>query len=429
VRDLVVIGGGWAGTAAALAARAAGLDVVLVEARERAPRALAETALAEDLAARPLGRATSDRRAEAFRRAVRRGGEAAAAEMDRRERLLGRASVDRVSGRGRLSSEAGRVDVEGSGRGESVRARAVLIATGSRPASDAPDDRHGLLDEPSPPESAIVVGGGSEGVVLAGLLACAGTRVTLVERQDRVLPRADADVSAAVARALTAVGATLRLGATATAIEVRGASRVATVATGAGTGEIEASRVLIASGRRPEWGGLDAPAEVLAGLPLPEQVQATALPWLFAAGSATGRIAWPEASQREGRAVVELVQGRRAHVPYHAVPRLVAGAGGAGWAGLTEAQCRERGHVLLIGRASLAGHGAVAGGFVKVLVDAGSSRLLGVHAAGALAREAVVLGALALEAGLGRGDLAPLAFPASSHAEALVDAVAGASPP
>src|SRR5688572_7262471 len=97
-RELVVIGGGAAGTAAALHARERGMDVVLVEARERWARHLAEIALAEELAGRPLSRAPTERVAEGFRQAVRRAGETAAASLDRRDRLLARANVARVVG-------------------------------------------------------------------------------------------------------------------------------------------------------------------------------------------------------------------------------------------------------------------------------------------------------------------------------------------
>jgi dihydrolipoamide dehydrogenase len=111
-----------------------------------------------------------------------------------------------------------------------------------------------------------------------------------------------------------------------------------------------------------------------------------------------------------------------------ATPTIVTGVGGCGWVGPTEAQARRRGHALLVGRAAIPGRGRIAPGFAKVVVDRGSQRILGVHVAGAQGREAVALGAVLVEHGLSRQDLARMAFPAGSPAQALVEAASSAEP-
>jgi pyruvate/2-oxoglutarate dehydrogenase complex dihydrolipoamide dehydrogenase (E3) component len=452
MRDLVVVGGGAAGAAAALAARERGWDVVLVEGRGRPGRALLESALADTLAWRPLPpRPPGSPSGESlpFRQAIRAAGERAAAGTDRRDGLLARRGVARLVGRGRLTGEPGVVLVGREDSGETLRARHVLLATGGRPivaqrspAQPFADERIRLADEASPPESAIVVGGGRQGVALAGLLACAGCRVVLVEKECRLLPHADADLSLAVARALEAAGVRVFLSheavdmraarvvvARTARIDVTRSPPIAEQGDAGGEQVLEASRVYAAGARAPDLACLPAELAAAVTIPMPAQEYRTAIPWLLVAGSASGRALGTEAAQREGRAAVALLAGEHVHVPERAIPRFVAGIGGGGWVGAAEVESVREGHSVLVGRATLAGQGSLPPGFVKVVVDRGSQRLLGVHVAGSQGREAVVLAAALLELGAGRPELAAMAFPPGSPAEALAEAAASASTP
>lgn len=442
VHDLIVLGGGAAGAAAALAARERGWDVVLVEGGRGAGRTLLEAALADELARRPIERrapGSPSGESRPFRLAVRSAGERAAAGTDRRDGLLARRGVARVAGRGRLTGEPGVVVVGPRDPGERIRARHVLLATGSRPVvvqrpPEEPfaDERARLADEAAPPESAVVVGGGRQGVALAGLLARAGSRVVLVETEGRLLPRADSDVSAAVTRALEAVG--VRVIVSNVAVDMRAgrvavARSVAAARDDAGGESIEAARVYAAGARRPDLSCLPPELASAVSTPMAAQAYATTLPWLLVAGSASGRPLGVEAAQREGRAAVAMAAGERVHVPDRAIPRFVAGIGGGGWVGATQEECVAEGHAILVGWATLAGRGNLPPGFVKVIVDRGSQRLLGVHVAGSQGREAVVLAAALLEVGVGRPEVAAMAFPPGSPAEALAEAASCASPP
>lgn len=423
MRDLVVLGGGAAGTSAALEARDRGLDVVLVEARVRSPREQSLAALADELAHRPLRRAPLERRVEGFRHAVRRAGEAAAALVDHRDQRLARSGVARLIGHATLPGEDGLVVVESLGMREELRARHVLIASGSRPRPlldrDGPtdgDDRADLLDLEAPPASACVAGGGRMGVLLAGLLACAGTEVTLVEASSRLLPGADADVASAVQRALEHAGARLVTG-----LRAQQVSRGAGAWDVPGVGSVE--RLYVTAGRLPDLSGFGPFA---AGVtPTPASEHATTIPWLFLAGAATGRAMTAEAARRDGRAAVRGLLGRTEHVPIRDVPAVVGGAGACGWAGMTEDEARASGQSTLTGRARLPGRGSLLPGFVKVVGAQGSRRVLGVHVAGQ-GREAVTLGAAMVELGASLDDLAAMAFP-PGPAQSLVDAAASAS--
>jgi dihydrolipoamide dehydrogenase len=429
-QDLVILGGGAAGTAAALSAAAAGLSVVLVEPGRFRRSRESETALAELLARRPLAGAPGERRVEGWRGAVRRAGEAAAAADDRRERRLREHGVARVCGTGRLSAEPGEVRLDG----HVLRGAHVLVATGSlatppRGCAAEPAawlDRARLFDGDRAPASALVVGGGLEGVGLAGLLAAAGTAVVLTSAAGRLLPEADPDLSAAVERSLSAAGVDLRLGRRPEHVDRGESGHRVCLDDG---DEMLVSCCLATGARRPDRDtcGLDE-----LGLDLPQvlepQEYATPRADLVLAGSATGRTLVPEAATREGRAVVARLLGRSEHVPHEAVPKLVAGVASCGWAGASEPDLRARGHALRIGRAQLPGRGRQRPGFVKLLADSNSNRVLGVHAVGAEAREASLLGAVAVEAGLSRLDLVAMAFPEDSAAAALAEAATRAEP-
>ena len=433
-RDLVIVGGGPAGTEAALSARARGLDVVLVEPPHRLARRFALRILADELA--QLSAEVRGTGAPAdFQRLVRRAGECAAGLVDHRDRLLSMAGVDRLAGQATLTCVEGRVEVSTERSCEVLDASAVLIATGSRHVFGAGDsafvgdDWANVLEAPAPPARAVVIGAGRDGVRLAGLLSAAGTAVSLIERRERVLPDADPDVAAAVSRALETAGVSVLPDRLAVAIVTSGGVRHVTVTAAGGRSEaVEADCVLVAAGRRPQLQGLGVERLATAlDLPLPPQRYRTTLPWLLLAGTATGRSLTPEAARREGRAAIADLVGRPEHVPHAAVPTVLGGAGACGWSGLTEAQAKAAGHSLLVGRARLGTTGGA--GFVKLVASASSNRVLGVHASGPSCREAVALGAAFVEAGGSRLDLAALTFPEGSPADALAEAAARATAP
>lgn len=438
MRDLVVVGGGAAGTAAARAAAELGLDIVLIEPMRRSARQLAMGVLAEDLVARPIAAAEATRRDAAFVQALRHAGEAAAGVRDRRDRRLDRLGVARLVGEVRVDalaaeSPAGPVEIEvdvGAGEVEHLRGAAVLLATGGTPVAPvdcelgprALADPRELLDRSRAPRSAVVVGGGRGGVELAGLLATAGTEVTLLETRDRLVPDADEDISRALERALRDQGVIVRTGRSARAIE-RGAEGVTVRHEAAGGGDEETARAELAhaaTGRAPEGEPQAAPSRD------PAARLRTRAPWLWRAGGAAGGSCSPERAAREGRAAVRLLAGRPEALTLDAAPVLVRGLGGCGWSGMTEREARARGLSLLVGRAALPGRAPVPAGFVKVVAARGSHRVLGIHVAGPRAAELVGVGAVLVEAGTSLLDVRAHAFPAGSASEALVEAAATA---
>jgi dihydrolipoamide dehydrogenase len=280
-------------------------------------------------------------------------------------------------------------------------------------------DPRDLVDSPRVPESAVVVGGGRGGVELAGLLAAAGSAVTLLESGPALLPDADADVSASVRRALEAHGVVVGLSTRATAVERAGPGVRVEASGPAGDLSFGADAAFAATGREPDDDGTGG-AEGLEGGR--QRRLRTGEPWLFRAGAAAGGSLSEERAWREGRAAVAWALGEPEALRAEDAPVLVDGVGGCGWVGLSEDAARAQGLSPWVGRASLPGAGAVGPGFVKLVGARGSDRIVGVHVLGPRGHEAVALGAVLVERGVSRLEARGWAFAPGSPADAVVEA-------
>ncbi len=484
--DLLVVGGGPAGYGAALRAARLGARVVLVNEEEPGgvclrrgcipSKALLEVARrvrelrdAEALGLRVAGFAVDLEAVRAFRdRAVR----TLTASL---QQLLRAAGVQVVRGRGRLDGP-GRVLVspavgvsgwggagsagEGRATGAAAKAEAevweaprVLLATGSRSgrprwAEGEPFwDSDAAVALPFVPPRLAVVGAGPVGMEMATVYHALGSQVTVLELLPRVLPAEDEEVSAEIARLYERRGFRLLAGVRVTGAEVGGgavrlhlepAAPVAAgedVARGSGGGSlraVEAEAVLVAVGRRPNTAGLGletvglAPAGEGAGWLAVGPDLATVAPGVWAAGDVTGQRLLAHYALAQGVAAVEAAFDRPRTVDLDVVPACTFTLPEVGSVGLTEAQAAARGPVLVgrfpfraSGRAMAAGE---RDGFVKVVADAGTRRVLGVHAVGPGAAEIVHEGALAVAAGLDLDRLAATIHAHPTHSEALVEA-------
>ncbi len=432
--DIIVVGGGPAGYVAALRAARLGARVALVERdglggtclqRGCIPsKALLEVARA----LRALGR---------FREmGVRVGAWELDLEQVRRwrdrpvrllargvEALLGAAGVEVIRGEARLEAP-GRVAVRlPEGEEARLEGRWLLLATGSLPAplpacaGAACWDSDRALALPEVPSRLAVIGGGPVGVELGSVYAALGSRVTVVEALPRLLPREDAEVGVALARSLERQGIAVLTGARLARLEApQGAGFVLHLepAPGAAAGgpvRLEADRVLVAVGRRPAVAGLG-----LARLGLPEgwievdDEGRTAVPGVLAAGDVTGRVLLAHAASAQGIAAVEAALGHPRTVRLDLIPSCTFTWPEVASVGLTEEAARARGWDVLVGRFpfSASGRAAAAGereGFVKVVADRGTRRLLGVHIFGPDASTLIHEAALALAAGLTLSDV------------------------
>ncbi len=410
--DLIVLGGGPAGYSGAIRAAQLGARVALVEGdrlggvclnRGCIPtKALVESAR---LYARRDAFATLGLQCTGLRfdqaAAVQRK-DSIVAELGR-----GLAGVLRSHG---IAVYAGKGIAAGPGRvavGETeLTAPRLLLATGSRPAlPPIPGlDRPGvlssddILDLREQPRRLVIIGGGVIGVEIAGIFAAAGCQVTVAEALPRILPGADAEMAGLMVRELAGLGVQVLTGAgVETVAGGPGAMQVNLV----GAEPVAGDLVLVATGRRPNLEGLEAFGLSPDGVRTDDRML-TAVPGVAAAGDlVAGRPMLAHVAFHEARVAAENLLGHHARMDYRAVPQCVFGPVDLAQVGLTEAEARQAGREIRIGRFPLAASGRAqtlgeTAGLVKIISDARYDAVLGVHILGAHAAELLGEAALAV---------------------------------
>ncbi|WP_232548712.1 dihydrolipoyl dehydrogenase [Propioniciclava soli] len=353
--------------------------------------------------------------------------------------MLKRLKCEVVTGHATLIGP-GEVEVDGTRH----TSEHVIIATGSEPVMPAfPGtqgnakviDSTGMLAVETVPQRLAVIGGGVIGVEFASLFAALGSQVTVIEMMDEICPFMDADVAAALRKGIEG-DVTFHLGSTVTAVDD------ATVVFTARNGEeqrVEADLVLMAVGRRPlvtGWGAEEAGLDVSRfGVVVDDQMR-TNLPNVWAVGDVTGRSLLAHAAYRMGEIasahIIDTAAATKAGqvMRWHTIPWAVYSLPEAAGVGLTQAQASERyGEVVtatvplaLSGR-FVAENGVKAPGLVKVVGDAATRTVRGVHMLGTYAPETIWGAVTALETELSIDDLRQVVFPHPTVSEGIREAV------
>ena len=322
-----------------------------------------------------------------------------------------------------------------------IRFRHAVIATGSRPVPfPGTDFRPGsrIIDSSRAlaladiPASLLVIGGGYVGLELGSLYAAFGSRVEVVEVGDRLLAGVDRDLVEPLQRRLTGLFAAIRLNTRVLALTERDDG--VEVQLQDATGEVEqrvVDRVLVAIGRQPNSGdlGLDKTAVQLGGhgnITVNTQQQ-TADPHIFAAGDVTGGIQLAHKATREGRVAAEVIAGKNSSYDVRAIPAVVYTDPQIAWCGLTEEQAGKQGTAVAVqkfpwkysGRAQTM---AAADGFTKLIVNPGDGRILGVGVVGRNAESLIAEGVLAIEMGALAEDMALTLHPHPTLSETEAEA-------
>jgi len=327
--------------------------------------------------------------------------------------------------------------------------RTVLISTGSVPAippipgvqnNEHLVDSTGLLNVTSVPASLTVIGGGVIGVEFASLFASMGSKVTIIEMLDEIVPFMDREQAPILRRAMKSVD--FRLGCRVEKIE---GSRVYFRAKDGSPAQIDADLILMAVGRRPQlqgWGaeqvGLDMGRQ---GIIVDDRMR-TNISGIWAAGDVTGKSLLAHSAYRMGEvAVTDILayldrldgkdeKRRDNRMRYDAIPWAVYGIPEAAGVGITEQDAEQKG--IAVKKASLpmrisgrfaAENTFAAPGACKVIADAGTGRILGVHAVGAYASEFIWGAAALIEQELRISDVQELIFPHPTVSEMIRDVV------
>jgi dihydrolipoamide dehydrogenase len=326
--------------------------------------------------------------------------------------------------------------------GETIyRAKAIVIASGSEssPLKGVEVDEKtivtstGALTLGKIPKSMIVIGAGVIGLEMGSVYARLGTDVTVIEYLDRIIPGNDGDVAKAFQRILVKQGMTFVMGA---------AVQAATTTKGKATvtyklrkddsdHQLDADCVLLATGRRPYLTGLGLDA---LGVTLTARGQIatdthykTNVAGLYAIGDAIEGPMLAHKAEDEGMAVAEVIAGHAGHVNYDVIPGVIYTWPEVASVGATEEALKEAGRKYKVGKFSFMGNGRAkanfAGdGFVKILADAASDRILGAHIIGPYAGDLIHEICVAMEFGASAEDLARTCHAHPTYSEAVREA-------
>lgn len=314
----------------------------------------------------------------------------------------------------------------------------AIIATGSR-SRELPGvefsarimDSSTALDLQDIPEKLLVVGGGYVGLEMGMVYASLGSEVTLVEMTDRLMPNADADLVRPLARTVKELFAGVYLNSTVTTVTEE-QQQVRVVVNGeASLSDAVFDRVLVAIGRRANSDELGL---VAAHVKLNErdfiivdEQQRTSNPRVFAVGDVVGGMLLAHEALHEGKVAAEVIAGHPAAFDARAIPAVVYTDPQIAWCGLTEQEASARNQKVNVGRFSWRASGRAVSmgtvdGLTKVLMDADSQRVLGVGIVGRHAENLIAEGVLAVEMGAVAQDLALMIHPHPTLSETLGEA-------
>jgi len=321
-----------------------------------------------------------------------------------------------------------------------VTAKDIIIATGSSvtPLPGVAVDQRVVVDStgalalPKVPEHLIVIGGGVIGLELGSVWRRLGAKVTVVEYLDQIIPGFDGEVRKETARLFKKQGMELKTSMKVTGVTVNGDKATVTIepAKGGDAQLLEADAVLVSIGRRPNTDGL---ALDKAGLSANARGQIetdhrfqTNVPHIWAIGDVISGPMLAHKAEDEGIACAENIAGHTGIVNHNVIPSVVYTMPEIAGVGLTEEQAREKGEIK-IGKFPFAGNSRAktnrdTDGFVKIIADAKSDRVLGVWIISSLAGVLIAEAALAMEFGATSEDIAYTCHAHPTHAEAIKEA-------
>jgi dihydrolipoamide dehydrogenase len=355
--------------------------------------------------------------------------------------LLKKNKIDHFHGTGRILA-AGKVEVTFiNGEKQAVEAKAIVIATGSEVMSlpgIVIDEKRivsstGALSLPEVPKRLVVIGAGYIGLELGSVWSRLGADVTVVEMLDRVAPGLDGEVARQLQRTLAKQGLAFRLGTKVASIDSKGKSlKLMLEPTKGGASEtLECDVVLLAVGRVPNTQGLGlAEAGIKTdnrGRIVVNDKFETSMPGVYAIGDVIAGPMLAHKAEEEGVALAEILAGQAGHVNYDAVPSVIYTAPEVASVGKTEEELKAAGIAYKAGKFPFTANGRAkvnrtTDGFVKILADAATDRVLGVHIIGADAGTMIAEAVVLMEFGGSAEDLARICHAHPTLNEAVKEA-------
>lgn len=356
------------------------------------------------------------------------------------EFLMKKNKIDVLKGTGKILG-AGKVEVSGDGKAEIVETKNIVIATGSdiaRLKGIEIDEKRivsstGALSLEKVPSSLLIVGAGVIGLELGSVWHRLGAKVTVVEFLDRILPGMDGEVAKQFQRILEKQGFVFKLGAKVTSVDTSGKTLQAKVepAAGGAAETIDADVVLVCIGRVPYTEGLGLKE---AGIALDNRGRveidahfSTNVKGVYAIGDVVAGPMLAHKAEDEGVACAEIIAGQAGHVNYDVIPGVVYTTPEVSSVGKTEEDLKQAGIAYTVGKFPFTANGRskvnqTTDGFVKVLADAKTDRVLGVHIVGREAGEMIHEACVLMEFGGSAEDLARTCHAHPTRSEAIKEA-------
>lgn len=420
--DIAIIGGGPGGYVAAIRAAQLGAKVVLIEKDEVGgvclnrgcipTKALLHIAQVMRMvrSASELGITVGEVGLD-YSQVVKKKDQAVQRLVSGVKLLLKSNGVETVKAAGRLIS-AQSVEIVSEGQVDRVEVRAVIVATGSIPAqlpvpgADQVDlwDSDRALEASKVPSSVLIVGAGAVGVEWATIFNAFGSQVTLVEMMPTVVPLEDEEIATVLERSLKRRGVEVLTNSKVASFVRTEAGILSTVTTPEGERQIETEEVLVAVGRRPNTSGLgleDLGVTLNRGWVVVDDRRRTNVPGLYAIGDVTGEHLLAHAASHQGIVAVENILGMDSRYDSRLVPACTFTQPEIASVGLRERDAQAQGIAIKVGKFPFTANGKAitmgeTEGMVKVIADARTEEVLGLHIIGPEASSMIPEGVLAM---------------------------------
>lgn len=345
-----------------------------------------------------------------------------------------------LQGHGKLLANK-QVEVKGhDGAVNTYAANNVIIATGSVPI-ELPIarwldtrivDSTGALDWESTPKRLGVIGAGVIGLEMGSVWRRLGSEVVVIEAMPEFLAAADRDIAKAAQTQFKKQGLDIRLNSKVSKVDVTDAGIVVTYQDAEGEKTLEVDNLIVAVGRKANTADAIDPA---SGVQVDERGRvvvdghcATAVAGIYAIGDCVQGPMLAHKASEEGVAVAERIAGQKPHINYDAIPWVIYTHPEIAWVGKTEQELKAAGVAYNVGTFSFAANGRAKAmdqdnGLIKVVADAKTDRILGVHIVGPMASELIAQGAIAIETESTSEDLARMTFAHPSLSESMHEAM------
>jgi len=422
--DVAVIGGGPAGYVAAIRAAQLGGKVIVVEKEKLGGVCLNIGCIPTKVLVRSCEVLSTIKRSKEF--GIDVDGEIKANLphlMQRKKRIVARLvggvgylfkknKVQWIKGEGTLidSSSILIKNEEGEKR---IKAKKIIVATGSSPATlpikgmdeDTVITSTQALDIEDIPENFLIIGGGVIGIEFATIYSSLGSKVTIVELLPRILPGEDAELSGKLRQIMTKRGIDILTSSTLDMVKKQDANYIAIIKTPEGTREIPFNKALVSIGRVPnsrkvglENAGIKVDKK--GWIQVNSKMQ-TNIPNIYAAGDVVGGYMLAHVAYIEGEVAAENAMGKSPEVNYRAVPRFVCSTPEMAAVGLTEEEAKKREYRIKVGRFPFIANGKAliigeSEGMVKIICDAETEEILGIHILGPQAMDLILEGTIGI---------------------------------